>query len=135
MTSASAGRALVLFLDDDPQHLKLYRWVIERGPFTVIPVLVGAGGCALPKEQPDVVALDYRLKGSLTAVDIAKQINAKYPGTPIVVLSEMEWLPREMVPYSVAFVNKGEPEKLMRILAEVCQRPQDSEQQATRIQL
>ena len=80
----------VLFVDDDPQHLKLYQWVIERGSFRVLPLLVGNGNWALPEERPDIVALDYRLKGPFTAVEIAKQLNSKYPNIPIVVLSELD---------------------------------------------
>ena len=106
----------VLFVDDDPQHLKLYQWVIERGPFTVLPLLVGNGKWELPEERPDIVALDYRLKGPYTAVEIAKQLRDKYPKTPIVVLSELEWIPDDVTPYSVAFVSKGEPQLLLSTL-------------------
>jgi DNA-binding response OmpR family regulator len=106
----------VLFVDDDPQHLKLYQWVIERGPFTVLPLLVGNGKWELPEEPPDIVALDYRLKGPRTAVEIAKQLRDSYPKTPIVVLSELEWIPDDVTPYSVAFVSKGEPQLLLNTL-------------------
>ena len=105
-----------MFVDDDPQHLKLYQWVIERGPFTVLPLLVGNGKWELPEERPDIVALDYRLKGPYTAVEIAKQLRDKYPKTPIVVLSELEWIPDDVTPYSVAFVSKGEPQLLLSTL-------------------
>jgi DNA-binding response OmpR family regulator len=119
MTAAAEKVATVLFIDDDPQHLKLYQWVIQRGPFTVVPLLVGGSGHpAFPTETPDIVALDYRLKGSLTSVEIAQELKAKYPKTPIVVLSEMEWLPDDVAPYSAAFVRKGNPDKLLQTLSD-----------------
>lgn len=119
MNKGTDNVAKVLFLDDDPQHLKLYQWVIERGPFTVIPVLVSGVPWELPKDAPDVVALDYRLQGSRSAVDIAQQLNAKYPETPILVLSELEWLPQDIAPFSAAFVKKGEPERLISTLLQL----------------
>ena len=116
MAHSPQVRATVLFIDDDSQHLKLYQWVIERGPFTVVPLLVGKNICELPEERPDIIALDYRLKGPLTAVEIAKKLNAKYPKAPIVVLSEVDWLPEDIAPHAVAFVSKGEPELLIDTL-------------------
>jgi DNA-binding NarL/FixJ family response regulator len=119
MNQGTDNVAKVLFLDDDPQHLKLYQWIIERGPFRVIPVLVSGAPLEMPKDAPDVVALDYRLKGSRSAVEIAQQLNAKYPQTPILVLSELEWLPQDIAPYSAAFVKKGEPEGLISTLLQL----------------
>ena len=119
MLLAMSGKELrtVLFVDDDPQHLKLYQWVIERGPFTVLPLLVGNTLLELPEQRPDIVALDYRLKGPFSAVDIAKQLHTKYQRIPIIVLSELEWIPEDITPYSVAFVHKGEPQLLLKTLA------------------
>ena len=113
---SGTGLRKVLFVDDDPQHLRLYEWVIARGPFTVFPLLVGNGPWKLPEESPDIIALDYRLKGPQTAVDVAKQLKATYPNAPIVVLSELDWIPDDISPYSVAFVNKGEPQLLLTTL-------------------
>jgi len=117
MTASDEKNATVLFIDDDPQHLKLYQWVIQRGPFTVVPLLVGGAGLpSLPGQAPDVIALDYRLRGSLTSVEVAQELKLKYPATPIVVLSEMEWLPDDVAPYSTAFVRKGNPDLLLQTL-------------------
>jgi DNA-binding NtrC family response regulator len=119
MTAAAEKTATVLFIDDDPQHLKLYQWIIQRGPFTVIPLLVGGAAFpSFPDQVPDVIALDYRLKGSVTSVEIAQQLKSKYPGTAIIVLSEMEWLPDDIAPYSAAFVRKGSPDKLLQTLSD-----------------
>jgi DNA-binding NarL/FixJ family response regulator len=120
MAAAVEKTATVLFIDDDAQHLKLYKWIIERGPFSVVPVLAGGGKFPdLPGDAPDVVALDYRLKGSFTAAEIAQELTLRYPQTPVLVLSDMEWLPDDVAPYSAAFLRKGQPEKLLEVLAEL----------------
>jgi DNA-binding NarL/FixJ family response regulator len=121
MNNGAENLARVLFFDDDPQHLKLYLWIIERGPFSVIPVLVSGKPLEIPENAPDVVALDYRLKGPSSAVDIAKRLKSAYPSTPILVLSELEWLPEDIAEYSAAFVKKGEPENLLNTLMQLTQ--------------
>ena len=125
--------ATVLFLDDEPQHLKLYQWVIERGPFQVTPILLGGESWKLPEVAPDIVALDYRLKGPFTAVQIAQQIKSKFPQTPILILSELEWLPDDISPYASAFVSKGHPEKLILTLTRLAENPASCNTEAAKI--
>ena len=112
-SSSNGPRSTVLFLDDDPQHFKLYQSVIERGPFdddlrtiNVVPVFLGNGSLKMPEATHDVVALDYRLKASLSAVQIAKQLKSKFPKTAILILSELDWPSDDIGPYSSAFVSK-----------------------------
>jgi len=125
--------ATILFLDDEAQHLKLYQWVIERGPFRVTPVLVGDQQWKLPEAVPDVVVLDYRLKGPFTAVQVAESIKLKFPEAPILILSELEWVPDDIYPYASAFVGKGEPEKLMQTLMELVRNPVSSNSDGAKI--
>jgi hypothetical protein len=54
-------------------------------------------------------------------VDIAKRLKSAYPSTPILVLSELEWLPEDIAEYSAAFVKKGEPENLLNTLMQLTQ--------------
>jgi DNA-binding NtrC family response regulator len=128
--SADSKTATVLLLDDDPQHLKLYQLLIEKGPFKAVPVLIGArDGWTLPEDQPDAITLDYRLKGRLAAVEVAEWLKTKYPETPIVVLSDMEWLPDEMRGYASHFVKKGQPEMLMETLMNVTAHARNATQE------
>lgn len=85
----------------------------------MVPVLIGSESLNMPEETPDVVALDYRLRGSLSAVQLAKQLKSKFPRTPILVLSELEWAPDDIGPYSSAFVSKGDPERLLSTLVKL----------------
>ncbi len=104
----------VLVVDDDPSHLKIYCWVIERGGFRSLSALVQSEGVSFPEaEAIDLAVLDYRLGGSLTAVDVAKRLRAIYPSVPILILSDLYGMPEDVAPYASAFVRKGEPQQLL----------------------
>jgi len=108
----------VLIVDDDPSHLKLYSWVIERAGFRPLTVLVDSDAVEWPAvEHFDLAVLDYRLGPQTSAVEVAKRLQAAYPGVPIVVLSDMMWMPDDIAPYASGFVRKGEPELLLQTIA------------------
>jgi DNA-binding NtrC family response regulator len=109
----------VLIVDDDPSHLKIYKWVLERGGFRPLPALVKRGLVDLPRgEHVDVAVVDYRLGAGLSAVDVAKGIRELYPSTPILVLSDLFGMPEDIAPYAAAFVRKGEPQQLLDTIRE-----------------
>ena len=84
----------VLIVDDDPSHLKLYSWIVERAGFKSAVALVGSTRVVYPETRDiDIIALDYRLASTLNAPEIAVELNHLYPGVPIIVLSELTWLP------------------------------------------
>jgi CheY-like chemotaxis protein len=107
----------VLVVDDDATHLKLYSWILERGGFRPLQARVRGDRVDLPASgSVDVIALDYRLNSRLTAVDVAQQLKEKYPDTPILVLSDMMWMPADIAPLASAFVSKGDPEILLKMV-------------------
>jgi DNA-binding NtrC family response regulator len=109
----------VLIVDDDPSHLKIYKWVLERGGFRPLPALVKRGLVDLSRgEHVDVAVVDYRLGAGLSAVDVAKGIRELYPSTPILVLSDLFGMPEDIAPYAAAFVRKGEPQQLLDTIRE-----------------
>jgi DNA-binding NtrC family response regulator len=108
------SRASILVVDDDPVHLRIYGWIMNAAGFRAVTAQVLSNEVCLPEEDHfDVVVLDYRLTGTLTAVDAAGQIEKKYPNVPIVILSDMFEMPDDIVPFARKFVRKGEPEKLI----------------------
>lgn len=112
----------VLVVDDDPSHLKLYSWIIERGGFRAISALVRQDKVDLPCAEPiDVAVLDYRLGGQLTAVDVARQLKTDRPALPIFILSDVMWMPEDVAPYAAGFVRKGEPQQLLDTIASALQ--------------
>lgn len=115
--------ATILIVDDDPLHLKIYTWILQREGYRCLTALVGSTSVELPADEPvDLVLLDYRLNSSLRAPDIARQAQSTYPSIPIVVLSEAPWMPDDMNDLAMAFVNKGNPKLLMDTIRGVVER-------------
>jgi DNA-binding response OmpR family regulator len=103
---------LVMLIDDDPSHLKLYTWVIERGGFSVHPVLATGSVETLPLASASVYVLDYRL-GPIDPIKVAKRARTIAPASPILILSDSLWMPEEFVGLTSEFLRKGEPQELV----------------------
>lgn len=106
----------ILIVDDDPSHLKLYSLIIERGGFRPVTVLANGTALILPDKSIAVAVMDYRL-GMLTAVDAVQQIRRMYAEVPVVVLSDMGWMPEDIAPFAAGFVRKGEPQQLLDMVS------------------
>jgi DNA-binding NtrC family response regulator len=107
----------VLIVDDDPSHLKIYSWIIEHGGYRAVPLLTWPEPLTMPKtESIDLALLDYRLGESLSAPDVAKQVRSAFPAAPILVLSDMMYMPEDMEEHATAFVRKGNPDQLLQTL-------------------
>lgn len=112
------SRGSILVVDDDPVHLRIYGWIMNAAGFRAVTAQVLSNEVCLPeRDRFDVVVLDYRLTGTLTAVEAARQIEKKYPNVPIVILSDMFEMPADIVPYATKFVRKGEPERLIATIS------------------
>jgi DNA-binding NtrC family response regulator len=107
----------VLIIDDDPTHLRIYGWIIGAAGYEAMPALVAGDHIDFPGGLADIVVMDYRLTGKMTAVQAAEEAQRRYPRAPIIVLSDMYDLPADIAPYAQAFVRKGEPAKLVETLA------------------
>jgi DNA-binding response OmpR family regulator len=106
--------ASILVVDDDPSHLRIYSWIMKAAGFHAVTAHVDCSQVSLPADENfDVIVLDYRLTGTLTAVEAAQQIRQKYPTAPIIILSDVFGMPEDIAPYAKRFVRKGEPEKLI----------------------
>ena len=99
----------ILIIDDDPTHLKLYSWILERGGFLTTTALVGRNGEDLPSAEHIfyLTVLDYQFQTRVKAVDVAKQIRTLWPRMRIVVLSDMMWMPEDIAPLVNGFVRKA----------------------------
>jgi DNA-binding response OmpR family regulator len=109
----------VLIIDDEPAHLKLYSWILEREGFQPTTALA-RNGVDLPSgsEEFDLTLLDYNLQG-IKAVDVVKKIRNQWPEMRIVVLSDMMWIPDDMAALANGFIRKGEPQLLVEKLTEM----------------
>jgi DNA-binding NtrC family response regulator len=112
----------ILIVDDDQLHLTLYTWILQRQGYKCETALVKSTSVDLPQiTVVDLVLLDYSLNSSLTSLDVAHKIKKVFPAAPIVILSEMQWMPDEMKDHAVAFINKGDPKRLVDIVSDVLQ--------------
>ena len=88
--------------------------LVKHANFEPIPIIVTFSGAELP---PDIdialILLDYRLNSVKTAQEIALELQSRYPGAPIIVLSDLWSLPKDIAPYAAQFVRKGDPQKLI----------------------
>jgi DNA-binding response OmpR family regulator len=112
----------ILIIDDDRLHLKIYTWILQRQSYECKTALVGSASVELPSDDViDLVLLDYRLSSTLNALDVIRQIRNTFTTTPIVILSEMEWMPDDVRGHVSAFVYKGDPNQLLQTIATVLQ--------------
>lgn len=107
----------VLIVDDDPSHLKVYSWIVERGGYRAVPLLAWTEPLTMPKtESIDLALLDYRLGENFSAPALAEQIRSTFPAAPILVLSDLMYMPQDMEDHVTGFVRKGNPEQLLQTL-------------------
>jgi CheY-like chemotaxis protein len=110
----------VLIVDDDPLHLTLYTWILQSDGYKCATALVKGTSVELPSEAAiDLVLLDYRLSSSLTSLDVIHRLRSTFAPVPIVILSELQWMPDDVRDHAVAFVNKGDPRRLLETIAAV----------------
>ncbi len=115
---------IVLFVDDDPSHLKLYSWILHRGGFKPVTALVGSTSVNFPTVgHVDIVVMDYRLSSTIQAPALARMLRAQYPKAPIVLVSDVSWMPESMEGLVDDFIPKGEPEELLQKLTELATSP------------
>jgi DNA-binding NtrC family response regulator len=109
-----AREATILIIDDDELHLTLYTWILQGQGYKCQTALVKSTSVDLPQTGGiDLVLLDYRLSSSLSAVDVVLLVKSAFPSVPVVVLSEMQWMPDDMRDHAIGFVHKGDPNRLV----------------------
>lgn len=112
--------ATILIVDDDPLHLTLYSWILQRQGYKCRTAQVKSTTVDLPSDTTiDLVLLDYRLSSSLTPLEVVQQLKKAFASAPVVVLSEMQWMPDDMRGHAAAFINKGDPVRLLETVASV----------------
>lgn len=117
---SNAKNKRVLIVDDDPSHLEIYGMIVARAGFRPVPVLVRfAGPEPIPDDEIAAVLLDYRLNSVKLAPEIAREVKAKHPQAPILVLSDLWTMPADIESYASEFVRKGEPENLLNTLRRI----------------
>jgi DNA-binding NtrC family response regulator len=115
-----AREATILIIDDDELHLTLYTWILQGQGYKCQTALVKSTSVDLPQNGGiDLVLLDYRLSSSLTAVDVVLLVKQAFASVPVLVLSEMQWMPDDMRDHAVGFVHKGDPNRLVETIGRI----------------
>ena len=110
----------ILIVDDDPSHLKLYSWILARGNFVPISLLVSGPSLPVPADSSiNLAVVDYRLGNDWTAVQVIQRLRQAFPDLPVVMLSDFSWLPDDVAPFVSAFVRKGEPQELLETISSI----------------
>lgn len=116
----------VLVVDDDPQILKLFVQILERGGYSVVPVSSGEYVMKTLQEVPiDVVVLDLSMPEP-DGFDLLKQLRACMPGLRIVVVSgylQGALLKAAELLGATATISKTDaPRRLLPTVREILQR-------------
>jgi CheY-like chemotaxis protein len=107
--------AAVLCIDDEEPALVLRRVLLENAGYRVFTALTGKQGIEVFRYQPiDVVILDYWM-ADMDGLDVAEQLKALSPKTPIIVLSGYTSILDEGLGKVDLWLRKGEgdPEQLL----------------------
>ncbi len=102
----------ILYIDDEPLVLELYRILLEREGYKVLTAPDGLTGIALTRNHVvDLVVLDFRMPG-MNGNQVAEVLRQEHPILPIVIWSGC---PEEIFGSSAdALLNKGDgPEALI----------------------
>jgi len=107
--------AAILCIDDEEPALALRRIVLENAGYRVFTALTGKQGIELFRYQPiDVVIVDYWM-ADMDGLDVAEQLKALSPKTPIIMLSGYTSILDEGLGKVDLWLRKGEggPEQLL----------------------
>jgi len=93
---------------------------------------VGSNSVGFPRDRKiDIALMDYRLSSELTAADVARLIHLEFPGVPIILISELLWIPDDVKGLVDAFVTKGDPEKVIETIDEMLALKENSSERSS----
>jgi len=107
--------AAILCIDDEEPALALRRLVLENAGYRVFTALTGKQGIELFRHQTiELVILDYWM-ADMDGLDVAEQLKALSPKTPIIMLSGYTSILDEGLGRVDLWLRKGEgdPEQLL----------------------
>jgi CheY-like chemotaxis protein len=115
------GPHCVLCVDDDPDTLKLRRFLLEAAGYVVRTAGSGAQALAMmaADNAVDLVLLDYRMPG-MNGDELAHKLRQQYRSVPLIAVSAVGQLPAEFLEAVDSQVQKGhDPETLLSAIAKV----------------
>ncbi|MGI9012294.1 MAG: response regulator [Nitrososphaeraceae archaeon] len=88
----------VMIIEDEIDILLLYKDYLNNKGFSVQATSTTANEALKDYENfyPNMIIFDYNLPGKLTGLEAAKQILAKYPRVPIIIVTAYETVKSEL---------------------------------------
>lgn len=123
----SFGMSLVLIIDDSPELLEVYTYILEQRGHRVLTAGDGLEGLALAHQrQPDLVITDWQLP-RLDGVEMSKQMRRSPDLRSIPILLQSSD-PGPRCPWVSAFLSKSASlDDLERGVARLLARPESEE--------
>ncbi|MGZ8887518.1 MAG: response regulator [Nitrososphaeraceae archaeon] len=88
----------IMIIEDEIDILLLYKDYLNNKGFSVQATSTTANEALKDYENfyPNMIIFDYNLPGKLTGLEAAKQILAKYPRVPIIIVTAYETVKSEL---------------------------------------
>jgi CheY-like chemotaxis protein len=112
-------------VDDDPDTLKLRRFLLEAAGYAVRTASSGAEALATmaADNAVDLVLLDYRMPG-MNGDELAEKLRRQYPSVSLIAVSAVGQLPAAFLAAVDSQVQKGhDPETLLSAVSKVLAQP------------
>lgn len=111
------ARKKVLLVDDDPNNLLMYSWLLQQSGYAVTRAESATEGAWLMEGMHfDVAILDYRMP-QVDGLQAARIIRRHRPQMRIIILTRFELPEGDHSPYVDAIVKKGDATDLLTSLA------------------
>ncbi len=105
-TQVQGGRERILVVEDEPSIRGLIQRVLEQAGYAVRYASNGDDGLATVTEGDfDLVISDVIMRG-MSGPELAREIETRLPGTPVLLVSGYPGGPEEVNPQQVAFLAK-----------------------------
>jgi CheY-like chemotaxis protein len=126
-------RPMILCVDDEENQLAVRKLVLEKEGFSVLTASSGQQALSLlAGHQIDLVLSDHLMPG-LTGTELTRQIKARNPDLPVILISAVNEIPEDAV-FADLFMSKLDgPIAMCQNISAVLARSKDrSEDESTR---
>jgi CheY-like chemotaxis protein len=124
------SKSIILCVDDEPNALMLRRLVLEKAGYSVVTAPSSAEALRILSNTPvDLVLSDQLMPGG-TGTDLARQVKARHPNLPFVIISGVNELPPDSAQADL-FLSKVEgPVAMCDKISGVLERFRDQNESA-----
>lgn len=87
------GNHVILCVDDEPNSLILRKLVLEKAGFQVITAASATQAMEVLSTRPVDLILSDQLMPGVTGTELARQVKARHPQLPVVLISGVNEMP------------------------------------------